>query len=125
MHITEQVSNGVTILSINGRIDTLSGDQFQQKLLATIGDRPVRLVLDFAQVEYISSIGLRVLIVAAKRVSVVRGKMLFCGMGGLVREVFELAGLTAVAPFYPDREAALAGLASDESRINPEIARPS
>jgi anti-anti-sigma factor len=111
MHITEHVSNGVAILSINGRIDAASADQFQQKLLATIGDRPVRLVLDFAQVEYISSSGLRVLIVAAKRVTAVRGKMLFCGMGGLVREVFELAGFTALAPFFLDRDAALASLA--------------
>jgi anti-anti-sigma factor len=110
MHITDQLANGVSILSIHGRIDAATADQLKDKLLATIGDRPVRLVLDFAQVEYISSSGLRVLIVAAKRVAAVRGKMLFCGMAGLVREVFELAGFTAVAPFFLDCDAALASL---------------
>jgi anti-sigma B factor antagonist len=108
MQISETDGNGVAVLGVSGRIDASTSEQFKQKLLATIGDRPVRLVLDFAQVEFISSIGLRVLIVTAKRVAAVRGKMVFCGLAGPVREVFELAGFTSVVPFFTDRAAALA-----------------
>lgn len=110
MHVTEQVHQGVAVLSIHGRIDAATADQLKDKLLATIGNRPARLVLDFAQAEYISSSGLRVLIVVAKRVAAVGGKLGFCGMAGFVREVFDLAGFTALAPFFPDRDAALAAL---------------
>jgi anti-anti-sigma factor len=108
MQIAQHESNGVTILAVSGRIDATVAEAFKQKLLAAIGDKPVRLLLDFAQVEFISSIGLRVLVIAAKRVAAVRGQLLFCCLEGPVREVFELAGFTAVAKVYANREAALA-----------------
>jgi anti-anti-sigma factor len=108
MQISELDNNGVAVLGVSGRIDASTSEQFKNKLLATIGDRPVRLVLDFSQVEFISSIGLRVLVVSAKRVAAVRGKMVFCGLAGPIREVFELAGFTSVVPFFPDQAAAVA-----------------
>jgi anti-anti-sigma factor len=107
MLIEQLESNGVTILAVSGRIDATVAELFNEKLLAAIGDRPLRLLLDFGQVEFISSIGLRILVVAAKRVAAVRGKLLFCGLEGPVREVFELAGFTSVAAIFPSREAAL------------------
>jgi len=111
MQITEHEHKGVVILGISGRIDAGTSDQLKFKLLAAIGDKPVRLVLDFSQVEFVSSIGLRVLIVAAKRIAVVKGKMVFSGLAGPVREVFELAGFTSVAKCYADQAAAIAALA--------------
>jgi anti-anti-sigma factor len=108
MQIARQDSNGVTVLVLRGRIDATVADAFRQQLLAVIGDKPVRLLLDFAQVEFISSLGLRVLVVAARRLAAVRGKLLFCSLVGPVREVFDLAGFTAVATVFSSREAALA-----------------
>jgi anti-anti-sigma factor len=111
MQIVEVENNGVTFLGLSGRIDAGSSESFKHKVLATIGDRSVRLVLDFAGVDFISSIGLRVLVIAAKRVAAVRGQLAFCGLQGPVREVFELAGFTSVATVFLNREAALAALA--------------
>ena len=108
MQIAQQESNGITVLALSGRIDATVAEVFKEKILAAIGDKPLRLLLDFAKVEFISSIGLRVLVVAAKRLAAVRGKLLFCGLEGPVREVFELAGFTSVATVFPSREAALA-----------------
>jgi anti-sigma B factor antagonist len=110
MQISESNHQGLAVLAISGRIDATTSEQLKQKLLATIGDRAIRLVLDFARVEFISSIGLRVLVVTAKRVAAVRGKMVFCGLAGPVREVFELAGFTSVVPFFPDQAGAVASL---------------
>jgi anti-anti-sigma factor len=108
MEIAQEECNGVTILAVSGRIDASVAELFRQKLLGAIGDCPLRLLLDFRQVEFISSIGLRVLVVVAKRVAAVHGKLLFCCLEGPVREVFELAGFTSVAAVFPSREAALA-----------------
>jgi anti-anti-sigma factor len=113
MQISESGNQSVAVLGVSGRIDASTSEHFKQKLLATIGDRPIRLVLDFAQVEFVSSIGLRVLVVTAKRVAAVRGKMVFCGLTGPVREVFELAGFTSVVPFFPDQAAAVASFGGD------------
>jgi anti-anti-sigma factor len=111
MQITESDCQGVTVLGISGRIDASTSEPFKQKLLATIGDHPIRLVLDFTQLAFMSSMGLRVLVVTAKRVAAVRGKMVFCGVTGPVREVFELAGFTSLVPLFPDQSAAVASFA--------------
>ncbi len=110
MQFSQLENNGVTILGISGRIDAGVSEQFKTTIMATIGERAVRLVLDFAQVEFISSIGLRVLVVTAKRITAVHGKMAFCGLQGPVREVFELAGFLSVAPCFPSRDEAVASL---------------
>ncbi len=110
MQISQHDSEGVAVLGLSGRIDATTSEAFKTRLLAVIGDQSARLVLDFAQVEFISSIGLRVLVVAAKRIAAVRGKLAFCGMAEPVREVFELAGFTSVAPFFAESAAAVAGL---------------
>ncbi len=110
MQITQLQSNGVSIVAVAGRIDATTAEQFKQTLLTTTATAPVLLLIDFVQVDFISSIGLRVLVVTAKRVAAVRGKLVFCGLTGAVREVFELAGFTAVAPSFSTREEALASL---------------
>src|SRR6476660_9298695 len=102
MQISESAENGVILLVPQGRIDGSTAEPFKQKLLATISDSPIRMVIDFAQVDFISSIGLRVLVVTAKRIAAVRGKMAFCNVNGSIREVFDLAGFTAVAALFPD-----------------------
>jgi anti-anti-sigma factor len=110
MEISKLEVDGKVVLGVRGRIDATTAELFKQALLGTVGDQPVRLVIDFAEVQFISSIGLRMLVVVAKRVVAVRGKLLFCGMNGPVRQVFDLAGFASVAPLLPSREAALASL---------------
>jgi anti-sigma B factor antagonist len=107
MQIAQQKCRDIVVLEVRGRIDSTVADAFKQQVLAAIGDKPMRLLLDFGQLEFISSIGLRILVLAAKRLAAVHGKLLFCGLEGAVREVFELAGFTAVATVFPNRDAAL------------------
>jgi anti-sigma B factor antagonist len=110
MQITQVQSDNVTILRIQGRIDASAAEPFKEKVLSAIGDKSTRLLLDFGQVDFISSMGLRVLVIAARRVAAVGGKLLFCRLEGPVREVFELAGFSSVAAVFPDQESALASL---------------
>jgi anti-anti-sigma factor len=107
MQITEVRSNGVLILELKGRLDTLTAEPAKERLLAAIGNQPVRLLLDCSQVTYISSTGLRVLMVLAKSVAAVQGKVVLCAPPQHVRMVFDLAGFSAVVPVLPTREAAL------------------
>lgn len=129
MQISRLDQSGVVILGLNGRIDAGTSDQFKANLLAAIGESPIRLVLDFTHVDFISSIGLRVVIVTAKRLAAVQGKLAFCGLEGPVREVFELAGFKSVAPFFPSRDAAVAALtcpvaSTGERRESENLGRP-
>ena len=110
MQATRSDRDGVVVVGLGGRIDAGAAEQFKARLTEMIGEGPIRLVLDFAQVDFISSIGLRVLLVTAKRVAAVRGKMAFCGLQGPVLEVFELSGFQSIAPFFAGQDAAVASL---------------
>jgi anti-anti-sigma factor len=115
MEITETARDGVLVIQLKGRFDANTSEPVKERLLATVSAQPVRLVVDFTGVEYISSIGLRVLMIVAKRVATTRGKLALCGMAGLVRQVFDLAGFASIVPLFADREGAIQSLAAAEN----------
>ena len=82
------------------RIDYDSAPRFQEELLAAVGDGSGSLVVDFAMVEAISSVGLRALVVAAKRVKAANGKIAICCLRPVVREVFLISRFDALFPLY-------------------------
>jgi anti-anti-sigma factor len=68
--------------------------------------------VDFAGVEYISSAGLRVFLLLAKRMRDLQGRVVLCAMPEPVRQVFRLAGFMPLFLVEPSRDAALARLAT-------------
>ena len=67
MQITASRHSRALVLALSGRLDALAAEAAQQEILAQLGD-DTRLVLDMAGVDYLSSAGIRVLLVAAKTV---------------------------------------------------------
>src|SRR5215467_6380840 len=92
-----------------GRIDHSTADDFRSALAPhlTGGDR---LVLDLSGVEYISSVGLRVLILASKQVKKQGGALAVCGLQPVVREIFEISRFNLVLDVFPVLREALARL---------------
>ena len=72
------------------------------------GERHV--VIDLAQLDYISSAGLRVIVLAGKRLSAANGKMALCSLKDRVREVFDIAGLSSIFSIYGSHDDATRGL---------------
>lgn len=97
----------------NGRIDHASADTFLISLQGIVashsGDHP--LVLDFSAVDYISSAGLRALMVVARQVKGQGGRMGIASLQPLVREVFSIARFELIVPCFDDIDAAIRGLA--------------
>lgn len=100
MEITEQKSAGVVTLRLSGRLDTTTAPAFEARILGGIesGDRHV--VIDLAQLDYISSAGLRVIVLAGKRLNAANGKLVLCSLKDRVREVFDIAGLSSIFSIY-------------------------
>ena len=69
-------------------------------------------MIDLAGTQYISSAGLRVLLLLAKKLRAARGDLVLCALGPTVRQVFELAGFLSIFRVEPSRTQALARLAS-------------
>jgi anti-anti-sigma factor len=99
------------VLCPAGRIDHTSSDDFRAALApflercAAGGDH---VVLDLAALEYISSAGLRVLMLARKQAKAQGGTLVVAGLASVVKEIFEISKFTLVFDVFPDVRAALA-----------------
>ena len=106
-----------------GRIDHATADSFKAALaphLAGVSAGGDRAVIDLAGVEYISSVGLRVLMLASKQVKAQGGALAVAGLQPVVREIFEISRFNLVLEVFPTLREALAklspaGLAAFES----------
>lgn len=94
-------------LSPQGRLDAAHTSQLEQMLQEALGKNPPALVVDLAQVTYLSSSGLRALLVAAKKLRQNNGHLLLCCPQPAVARVLRLTGFIEILPVYPTREAAL------------------
>lgn len=109
MELTTHDLGNVRILAVRGRIDHAHADAFQAALdphLAACVQKAPAVVLDFSGVEYISSVGLRVLMIAARRVAAQGGRIAIAGLQPLVREVFEISRFNLVLKVFDTVEAA-------------------
>lgn len=105
-----------TVLSPAGRIDHATADAFQGALQPHLdqcraGQAPI--VLDMHGLDYISSVGLRVLMMAARQVKTQHGRIVIAGLTPLVKEVFDISRFNLVFELFEDRRAAIAALGGD------------
>ena len=110
MQVTVNKIGAVLCLELQGRLDISIPKGFEGALLRLIEQGETHLVFDFAQVEHVSSSGLRVLLRAFKKVTYANGRMAFHSLSERVRRVFDVAGLTLVFRIYETREEALGGV---------------
>jgi anti-anti-sigma factor len=112
MTIQQTTRDGVTVLAPAGRIDTTTSPRVDEIVRRTVDEGTRDLVIDFTDVDYISSAGLRVLLVLAKRLRDLQGRLVLCGMPESVRQVFRLAGFMPLFKVEPSQEAAVATFAT-------------
>jgi stage II sporulation protein AA (anti-sigma F factor antagonist) len=110
MQITEQRDRGVVVVAPLGRIDSTTSAALEGHVLALVRAGERRMVIDFAGTDYISSAGLRVMLVLAKGLRTGPGGLVFCAMTEPVRQVFDLAGFLPLFVIEPSRDAAIARL---------------
>jgi anti-anti-sigma factor len=93
-----------------GRIDSATGPAFERDVLQQIDGGGRRLLLDFADLVYISSAGLRIVLLAAKRMKSAGGRLVLCSLSPQISEVFEISGFNRILDILPSRDAALSTL---------------
>ena len=107
MEVSEKRQDGVCILSLAGRLDANASAGFQEKVSQIIEDGTNNLVLVCENLDYISSAGLRVVLIAIKQVKQTEGKIVLCSLQQYIREVFEVAKFDAFLPIVDTLEDAL------------------
>lgn len=90
---------------------TLSELQLKDEISAAIALGRKRFILDFAQVGFVSSMGLGIVVASWASIKNAGGELVLCGLSPRVRSVVQVSGLDAVLEFVPDLPAALARFA--------------
>jgi anti-anti-sigma factor len=96
MNIVTTQIDATTIMSIEGRLDGNHAQEMESAFMALAGEGHIRFVFDFTQMQYISSAGLRVVLVAAKKLRSVQGRLVCANMSDQVRDVFEMSGFLSI-----------------------------
>lgn len=96
MEVIQSTQNDVLILSLKGRLDASTSTKFEEKMLGHINDGKNKVLLDFNELDYISSAGLRVLIMSAKKLKTSEGIFVLASLKEQIKEVFDIAGFTAI-----------------------------
>jgi anti-sigma B factor antagonist len=107
MEIGHEQAGAVSVLAPVGRLDTDSAADLELALQDLMGADARHFVLDFAKIGYVSSAGLRVLLMAAKQLDGGKGSLRLCGLSPQVKQVFDIAGFSKLFQIFPDRAAAL------------------
>ncbi len=107
MEIIEQNRNDIPLFSIRGRLDSNTSTEFEERLFGVIEKGAKDLIVDFGELEYISSAGLRVILKTAKKLGRAGGNIILCSMRDYVKEVFEISGFDSFLTIVPGPDDAL------------------
>jgi len=105
MEITENKTDKCTVIGIVGRLDTTNYSVLEKKLMELIDAGQVHLLIDLSKMDYVSSSGLRILLMALKRITVAKGKFALCSLQENIKEIFEISGFTNIFEIYDNAEA--------------------
>jgi anti-anti-sigma factor len=107
MEIEARKEGNVMVLAVKGRIDAVTAPEFEKRVLGMITDEDCTLVLNLNSLEYISSAGLRSILLSAKQIKAKNGKLIFTSLQGPVKEVFKISGFGSLFKIYDTEAEAL------------------
>ena len=95
-------------------MDAVSAPEFETAMNQWIDAGDLHFIVDFERLEYISSAGLRSVLMVAKKLQGKKGRILLSSLRKTVKEIFEISGFSTIIPIYTSVEEALKkGAASD------------
>ena len=103
---TEQ-RDGVSILNLGGRIDASNSGQVHERIMDEIEEGRNAIVIDFSEVSYISSAGLRILVHASKTLMRNSGAFSICSVNKNIEKIFQISGLTGLFDIRSDVQASI------------------
>src|SRR5438128_10990465 len=110
MEFAQEQSGDALIVKLSGRLDSSSAQSAEERFTQVLSSGAVHLAIDMSQLDYISSAGLRVLLVVAKKVQQAKGKVVLFGLVRNVREAFSISGFDKIFSIEADAAAAVAAV---------------
>ncbi len=95
------------ILRLNGRLDAASSPILEKKMQSLIEDNHLLILLDFSQVDYLSSAGMRLLLSMTKKLIAKEGYLVIFSLSDDVKEVIKIAGFEKILNICNQEQEAL------------------
>ncbi len=110
MDIYLSESDAVKVMHVDGRMDASSVADFDAQWKKLLDDGLDKFVVDFGKLEYISSAGLRGVLMLAKASRAKKAQIVFAGMQSMVADMFKISGFSSILRTAPDTDSAVAML---------------
>ena len=107
MDIEARDVNDVKVVDIEGRLNTSTSPEADAFFKELIGDGATKILINLEELDYTSSTGLRVILFTGNQLAKVNGKIAICCLNPTVKEVFDMAGFTAMFDVYETEKEAL------------------
>jgi anti-anti-sigma factor len=103
----EEQKGDVTILRIKGRLDAISAPGAEKKVFEYINNGQHKLLIDFSEVDYLSSAGMRMLLSTTKKLKTLSGKLILCSVNMSVMDVLKMSGFDHVLEIAENQDDAM------------------
>ena len=107
MQIETRESQGIQIVAFEGNLDTNTSPEAEMKINELIDGGAQKLLVNFEQLNFISSAGLRVLLATVKKLKASGGDLRICSLNATVQEVFDISGFVTILSVKSTEEEAL------------------
>ena len=109
MNISIKTAGDVKVLEFGGKLDHQTSPDAQEQITKLIETGERKILVNFENLDYISSAGLRILLVAAKQLKPDGGEILICNLNDVVREVFDISGFMTIFKVFGSEAEGLDG----------------
>lgn len=106
---------GVSIVNLQGRIDASNSNQIHEKIMDEIEKGTNRIVINFREVSYISSAGLRILVYTSKQLKKSEGHLSLCAMDKNIEKIFQISGLIELFSIQEDLDKSLSEMSQNST----------
>jgi anti-sigma B factor antagonist len=100
------LDNGIGLIKLFGQLDILGTGEIETKFTGYCSGDRVHMIVDLSEVDYLASIGIRLLMLTAKSVMTRGGKLVILNPTLEVHNVLEITGIPAIIPIYSQLESA-------------------
>ena len=108
MQINTLDQNNVKIVNLVGKLDTNTVAEAEACLIGLVDQGQQKILIDFMDLDFISSAGLRVLLLTTKKLSVTGGALRVGNLNETVQDIFDMSGFASLLQVFDDQQNALA-----------------
>lgn len=110
MEIRTRQNGDISIIDFTGKLETGTSPAAEAAINELLDSGSTRIIINLAETDYVSSSGLRVLLVTAKKISAVSGKLKICQPNEVVNEILDISGFSTILDVCSSESEALIAL---------------